>query len=361
MSEVSKGNSSYVELKNINKHFKDFHASKDVNIKIPKGKLVALLGPSGSGKTTILRMIAGLEQPDSGEILIDGKVVNNVPGSERGIGFVFQNYALFRYMTVYDNIAFGLRVKKIPEKEIKEKVTELLSLISCEGLEKRYPSQLSGGQRQRVAFARALAPNPQILLLDEPFAAIDAKVRLELRTWLKEMITKIGITSIFVTHDQDEAIEVADDIIVTNLGRVEQIGSPRELYSNPATEFVAKFIGNSTAINNYDSFSFFEKRAENATAILRPEFVSVFKKGEKVQYASSVEEAVVEDIIFRGSNVEIRVRLHDNLISSIRSINDPVIDIGETVYAFIYRMFVIDNGRIELVNNMSLTQESVVI
>lgn len=361
MSEVSKGNSSYVELKNINKHFKDFHASKDVNIKIPKGKLVALLGPSGSGKTTILRMIAGLEQPDSGEILIDGKVVNNVPGSERGIGFVFQNYALFRYMTVYDNIAFGLRVKKTPEKEIKEKVTELLSLISCEGLEKRYPSQLSGGQRQRVAFARALAPNPQILLLDEPFAAIDAKVRLELRTWLKEMITKIGITSIFVTHDQDEAIEVADDIIVTNLGRVEQIGSPRELYSNPATEFVAKFIGNSTAINNYDSFSFFEKRAENATAILRPEFVSVFKKGEKVQYASSVEEAVVEDIIFRGSNVEIRVRLHDNLISSIRSINDPVIDIGETVYAFIYRMFVIDNGRIELVNNMSLTQESVVI
>jgi sulfate transport system ATP-binding protein len=361
MSEVSKGNSSYVELKNINKHFKDFHASKDVNIKIPKGKLVALLGPSGSGKTTILRMIAGLEQPDSGEILIDGKVVNNVPGSERGIGFVFQNYALFRYMTVYDNIAFGLRVKKTPEKEIKEKVTELLSLISCEGLEKRYPSQLSGGQRQRVAFARALAPNPQILLLDEPFAAIDAKVRLELRTWLKEMITKIGITSIFVTHDQDEAIEVADDIIVTNLGRVEQIGSPRELYSNPATEFVAKFIGNSTAINNYDSFRFFEKRAENVTAILRPEFVSVFKKSEKVQYASSVEEAVVEDIIFRGSNVEIRVRLHDNLISSIRSINDPVIDIGETVYAFIYRMFVIDNGRIELVNNMSLTQESVVI
>ncbi len=361
MNEVSKGNSSYVELKNINKHFKDFHASKDVNIKIPKGKLVALLGPSGSGKTTILRMIAGLEQPDSGEILIDGKVVNNVPGSERGIGFVFQNYALFRYMTVYDNIAFGLRVKKTPEKEIKKKVTELLSLISCEGLEKRYPSQLSGGQRQRVAFARALAPNPQILLLDEPFAAIDAKVRLELRTWLKEMITKIGITSIFVTHDQDEAIEVADDIIVTNQGRVEQIGSPRELYSNPATEFVAKFIGNSTAINNYGSFRFFEQKAENVTAILRPEFVSVYKKEENVQFASSVEEAVVEDIIFRGSNVEIRVRLHDNLISSIRNINDPVIDIGEEVYVFIYRMFVIDNGRIELVKNMSLTQESVVI
>ena len=239
MSEQTK---SYVELKNINKHFKDFHASKDVNISIPKGKLVALLGPSGSGKTTILRMIAGLEQPDSGDIIIDGKVVNKVPGSERGIGFVFQSYALFRYMTVFDNIAFGLRVKKVPEKDIKVRVNELLKLISCEGLEKRYPSQLSGGQRQRVAFARALAPNPQILLLDEPFAAIDAKVRLELRTWLKQMITKLHITSIFVTHDQDEAIEVADEIIVTNQGRVEQSGTPQELYRNPATPFVAHFL-----------------------------------------------------------------------------------------------------------------------
>ena len=361
MSEENKEISSYVELKNINKHFKDFHASKDVNISIPKGKLVALLGPSGSGKTTILRMIAGLEQPDSGEILINGKVVNNVPGSERGIGFVFQSYALFRYMTVYDNIAFGLRVKKTPEKEIKKKVTDLLSLISCEGLEKRFPSQLSGGQRQRVAFARALAPDPQILLLDEPFAAIDAKVRLELRTWLKDMITRIGITSIFVTHDQDEAIEVADDIIVTNQGRVEQAGTPRELYSHPATEFVAKFIGNSTSIENFDSFQFFDRKGENITAILRPEFVSVYKKGEKIQYAKSVEEAVVEDIIFRGSNVEIRVRLHDNLISAIRSINDPMVEVGEKVDVFIYRMFMIDNGKVELINNMSLAQESLVI
>lgn len=214
MSETAE---NYVVLKNINKHFKDFHASRDVNISIPKGKLVALLGPSGSGKTTILRMIAGLENPDSCEILIDGKVVNDIPGSERGIGFVFQSYALFRCMTVYDNIAFGLRVKKIPEDEIRKRVNELLSLISCEGLDDRFPSQLSGGQRQRVAFARALVPNPQTLLLDEPFAAIDAKVRLELRTWLKEMITKLHITSIFVTHDQNEAIEVADNIIVTNL------------------------------------------------------------------------------------------------------------------------------------------------
>ena len=196
----------YVELKDINKTFGDYKASDHVSFGIEKGKLIGLLGPSGSGKTTILRMIAGLEQPDSGEIIIDGKVVNDIPASERGIGFVFQSYALFRYMTVYDNVAFGLKVQKADKR-----VMELIELVGLKGLEKRYPSQLSGGQRQRVAFARALAPNPQLLLLDEPFAAIDAKIRQELRTWLKDMIEQLGITSIFVTHDQDEAIEVADD------------------------------------------------------------------------------------------------------------------------------------------------------
>ncbi len=354
-------NKAYVELKGINKHFGDFHASKDVNISIPKGRLVALLGPSGSGKTTILRMIAGLENPDSGEILIDGKVVNKVPGSERGIGFVFQSYALFRYMTVYENIAFGLRVKKVPESEIKERVTELLKLIGCDGLEKRFPSQLSGGQRQRVAFARALAPNPRILLLDEPFAAIDAKVRLELRTWLKEMISKLQITSVFVTHDQDEAIEVADEIIVTNQGRVEQQGTPQELYTHPKTPFVAGFIGNSIKIENYDEFKYFGKKDENVSAILRPEFVSIFKKGESVQYAESAEEAEVKDIIFRGSSLEIKVDLHNNLISANRSINEPLLEIGEKVDVFVYRLFLLDNDRISLIENESLAHESVVI
>jgi len=352
---------SYVELRHINKHYGDFHASKDINIRIPKGKLVALLGPSGSGKTTILRMIAGLEHPDDGEILIDGKVVNDVPGSDRGIGFVFQSYALFRYMTVYDNIAFGLRVKKTPESEIKERVSELMKLIGCEGLEKRYPSQLSGGQRQRVAFARALAPNPQILLLDEPFAAIDAKVRLELRTWLRDMITRIGITSIFVTHDQNEAIEVADEIIVTNLGRVEQAGKPPELYTDPATPFVVRFIGNSIPVKNYDRFRYFEESGKDSTAILRPEFISIFKKGENVQYSKSSEEGVVEDIIFRGSNLEIRVRLHENLLSAIRSINDPDIQVGEIVNVFIHRLFVIDGEKVTMKYNQSLREESVII
>lgn len=232
----------YLEMRNIYKTFDGFHASSDVTFGVEKGDLAALLGPSGSGKTTILRMIAGLDAPDSGDIIIDNTRVNSLPGSKRGIGFVFQNYALFRYMTVADNIAFGLEVQKKSKTEIKERVDELLELISMKDLGKRYPHQLSGGQRQRVAFARALAPNPLLLLLDEPFAAIDAKVRRELRTWLKEMIGQVGITSIFVTHDQEEAMEVADTIIVTNLGRIEQIGTPEEICLHPQTDFVADFI-----------------------------------------------------------------------------------------------------------------------
>ncbi len=232
----------YLEMKHIYKTFDGFHASNDVNFSVEKGDLAALLGPSGSGKTTILRMIAGLDTPDSGDIIINNVKVNSLPGSKRGIGFVFQNYALFRYMTVADNIAFGLEVQKKSKAEIKERVEELLELISMQDLGKRYPHQLSGGQRQRVAFARALAPNPLLLLLDEPFAAIDAKVRRELRTWLKEMIARVGITSIFVTHDQEEAMEVADTIIVTNQGRVEQIGTPEEICLHPQTDFVADFI-----------------------------------------------------------------------------------------------------------------------
>ena len=244
----------YVELKHINKHFGNFKASDDVTVGIEKGKLIGLLGPSGSGKTTILRMIAGLENPDSGEIIIDGKVINDVPASKRGIGFVFQSYALFRYMTVFDNVAFGLKIAKKPANEIKERVHELLELVGLSGLEKRYPSELSGGQRQRVAFARALAPNPQLLLLDEPFAAIDAKVRQELRSWLKGMIQKLGVTSIFVTHDQDEAIEVADEIIITNRGRIEQVGTPYEVYSNPKTAFTASFFGQPSIFKDYSNF-----------------------------------------------------------------------------------------------------------
>ncbi len=277
----------YVELKNIEKYYGDFKASDNVNFGIEQGKLVALLGPSGSGKTTILRMIAGLEHPDGGEILIDGKVVNDIPASKRGIGFVFQSYALFRYMTVFDNVAFGLELQKVPKDEIEKRVLELIELVGLKGMEKRYPNQLSGGQRQRVAFARALAPNPKLLLLDEPFAAIDAKVRQELRSWLKSTIEKLGITSIFVTHDQDEAIEVADEIIITNKGRIEQKGTPLEVYQNPTTAFSASFFGQPSILPDYKKFHTFEEHPGAEKAFVRPEFVKVTKKNEELLYRDS--------------------------------------------------------------------------
>ena len=261
----------YVEMKHIEKNYGSFHASRDVSFGVDKGKLVALLGPSGSGKTTILRMLAGLENPNSGDIVIDGKRVNDIPAAKRGIGFVFQNYALFRYMTVFDNVAFGLTIQGMKKDDIRERVLEMIDLVGLAGMEGRYPNQLSGGQRQRVAFARALAPHPQVLLLDEPFAAIDAKVRQELRNWLKETIHRVGITSIFVTHDQDEAVEVADEIIITNHGRIEQVGTPLDIYSKPKTPFVAEFIGTPVVIDNCSVLTGFVDVNGPKRAIIRPE------------------------------------------------------------------------------------------
>lgn len=351
----------YVELKNINKHFGNFKASDNVSFGIEKGKLIGLLGPSGSGKTTILRMIAGLENPDSGEIIIDGKVINNVPASKRSIGFVFQSYALFRYMTVFENIAFGLRVLKKSENEIKERVAELVKLIGLEGLENRYPSQLSGGQRQRVAFARALAPNPQLLLLDEPFAAIDAKVRQELRHWLKEMIAKLGVTSIFVTHDQDEAIEVADEIIITNKGRIDQIGKPLEVYSKPKTAFVASFFGQPSIFKDYNKFQSFDTIPNVDQAIVRPEFVKITKKNEVQKFKNSAEEGVVTDVAFRGSGIEITVLVNGETLTARRSFDEPSISVGEKVDVFIYRLFVTVGNYAFLLENKSIREPIVVI
>ena len=351
----------YVELKHINKHFGNFKASDDVSFGIEKGKLIGLLGPSGSGKTTILRMIAGLETPDNGDIIIDGKVINNVPASKRGIGFVFQSYALFRYMTVFENIAFGLRVLKKSEKEIKERVAELDKLIGLEGLENRYPSQLSGGQRQRVAFARALAPNPQLLLLDEPFAAIDAKVRQELRHWLKEMIAKLGVTSIFVTHDQDEAIEVADEIIIMNKGRIDQIGKPLDVYNKPKTAFVASFFGQPSIFKDYSKFHSFDEIAGVEQAIVRPEFVKVTKKTEVQQYKNSAEEGVVTDIAFRGSGIEITVLVNGELLTARRGFDEASVSVGEKVDVFIYRIFATVGESAYLLQNKSIREPIVVI
>ena len=351
----------YVELKKINTHFGSFKASDNVSFGIEKGKLIGLLGPSGSGKTTILRMIAGLENPDSGEIIIDGKVVNDIPASKRGIGFVFQNYALFRYMTVFDNVAFGLKVLKWDKEAIKKRVTELLALIGLEGLEKRYPSQLSGGQRQRVAFARALAPNPQLLLLDEPFAAIDAKVRQELRSWLKDMISKLGVTSIFVTHDQDEAIEVADEIIITNHGRIEQIGTPSEVYRSPETAFTASFFGQPAIFKDYSKFNTFEQVENAEKAIVRPEFVNVTKKDEVQKYKQSAAEGIIERISFRGNSYELSVRVGDILLTARRGFDEASVLVGESVDVFVYRMFVTVGDKSYLLENKTLKEESVFI
>ena len=351
----------YIELKNINKTYGNFKASDNVGFCIEKGKLVALLGPSGSGKTTILRMIAGLENPDSGEIIIDGRVVNDIPASERGIGFVFQSYALFRYMTVYDNIAFGLKVRKQDKQTINERVTELIKLIGLEGFEKRYPSQLSGGQRQRVAFARALAPNPQVLLLDEPFAAIDAKVRQELRKWLKDMIHKLGVTGIFVTHDQDEAIEVSDEIIVTNRGRVEQTGSPVEIYRDPQTAFTSSFFGVTSELSDYKAFKTFDDVGSYDKAIVRPEFVKIAKKDEYQKYKSSSVEGIVKDIQFRGDSFELTIDSQSSKLSVRRGLDEPPVEIGETVDVFIYRIFVTNGDSVRLLHNNAVREETVII
>ncbi len=236
-----------IEIRNISKQFGDFQALRDVSLDIQSGELIALLGPSGCGKTTLLRIIAGLETPDTGTIHFSGEDTTDVHVRDRGVGFVFQHYALFRHMTVFENVAFGLRVKprneRPSESAIRQKVTDLLKLVQLDWLADRYPSQLSGGQRQRIALARALAVEPRVLLLDEPFGALDAKVRKELRRWLRRLHDELHVTSIFVTHDQEEALEVADRVVVINQGRIEQSGSPQEVWDQPASPFVYGFLG----------------------------------------------------------------------------------------------------------------------
>jgi len=237
-----------IAVKNINKRFGDFVALDNVSLDFPQGELTALLGPSGCGKTTLLRCIAGLEHPDSGQVLLDGQDASDRHVRERQVGFVFQHYALFKHMTVFENVAFGLRVKPRKERpsedQIRRKVKELLELVQLDWLADRYPPQLSGGQRQRIALARALAVEPRVLLLDEPFGALDAKVRKELRRWLRRLHDELHVTSIFVTHDQEEALEVADRVVLMNKGHVEQLGSPDEVYNHPASPFVYGFLGN---------------------------------------------------------------------------------------------------------------------
>ncbi len=239
-----------IEIQGVGKKFGNFVALDDVSVSIPTGRLTALLGPSGGGKSTLLRIIAGLENADSGRVEIEGLDATNLPAQKRNVGFVFQHYAAFKHMTVFRNVAFGLEIRKHPKAEIRERVQELLELVHLDQVADRLPSQLSGGQRQRMALARALAVKPTVLLLDEPFGALDAKVRRELRDWLRRLHDEVHVTTVFVTHDQEEALEVADEIVVINEGRIEQIGSPDQLYDEPANEFVMRFLGPVTKLGN---------------------------------------------------------------------------------------------------------------
>ncbi|ACT14114.1 MULTISPECIES: sulfate/molybdate ABC transporter ATP-binding protein [Pectobacterium] len=288
-----------IEIRNINKQFGQFRALNEINLSIHSGELVALLGPSGCGKTTLLRIIAGLEQPDSGSIIFHGQDVSVHDVRKRNVGFVFQHYALFRHMTVFDNVAFGLRMKpkniRPSKRDIEKKVHELLNLVQLDWLGDRYPEQLSGGQRQRIALARALIVEPSILLLDEPFGALDAKVRKELRRWLSQLHEDIDLTSVFVTHDQEEAMEVADRIVLMNKGVIEQIGTPAEVYNNPASEFVYHFLGDSNRL----------KVAQTEETILfRPHEVSL-----SVQAQDGYQAVTVRDIRPLGALTRLSLKL----------------------------------------------------
>jgi sulfate/thiosulfate transport system ATP-binding protein len=280
-----------IEVRDVTKRFGDFVALDDVSITVGDGALTALLGPSGSGKSTLLRVIAGLETPDSGQVVIGDEDVTQAPARTRGVGFVFQHYAPFKHMTVNDNVGFGLSVRKRPTQEIRERVRELLTLVRLEGLAERYPSQLSGGQLQRMALARALAVQPEVLLLDEPFGALDAQVRGELREWLRRLHDEIHVTTIFVTHDQEEAMELAEEIVVMNAGRVEQGGSPRELYESPRNEFVMSFIGPVNRLGD---------------AYLRPHDIQILRDADGTGI-----EALVERIVHLGFEVRVELKLED--------------------------------------------------
>jgi sulfate transport system ATP-binding protein len=276
-----------IEARGITKTFAGFTALDDVSVEVPTGSLTALLGPSGSGKSTLLRVVAGLERPDAGEVWLDSEDVTSRPAQRRGVGFVFQHYAAFKHMTVRENVAFGLKIRRRPRGEIAKRVDELLELVQLTGLAKRYPAQLSGGQRQRMGLARALAVDPKVLLLDEPFGALDARVRKELRVWLRRLHDETRTTTVIVTHDQEEAMDVADRVVVMNAGRIEQIASPRDLYDKPANEFVMSFVGPVNRVG--DTF-------------IRPHDVEIL-----LEPNGTTQEAMIERLVHLG--FEVRVEL----------------------------------------------------
>ncbi|MDX2271152.1 MAG: TOBE-like domain-containing protein [Cyanobacteriota bacterium] len=304
-----------IVVENVSKRFGSFQAVADVNLNIASGSLVALLGPSGSGKSTLLRLIAGLEMPDTGRIWLTGKDATHQSVQDRNIGFVFQHYALFKHMSVRENIAFGLQIRKQPKAKVQKRVEELLNLIQLKGLGDRYPSQLSGGQRQRVALARSLAVEPQVLLLDEPFGALDAKVRKDLRAWLRRLHDEVHVTTVFVTHDQEEAMEVADQLVVMHEGRVQQVGSPAHIYDHPANAFVMSFIG---PVNVLASDSFILQGSpphcnlDGQQVFLRPHDVLI-----ETDPASSGVSAKVNRIIHLGWEVQTELVFDDHQLVTV--------------------------------------------
>jgi sulfate/thiosulfate transport system ATP-binding protein len=319
-----------ISVEGISKHFGNFHALDNINLEVKNGSLIALLGPSGSGKSTLLRVIAGLETADEGRIYIDGQHATNLDVRRRNIGFVFQHYALFKHLTIRKNIAFGLEIRKAPPKEIKDRVEELLELVQLQGLGDRYPSQLSGGQRQRVALARALAVKPQVLLLDEPFGALDAKVRKELRAWIRRLHDEFHVTSIFVTHDQEEAMEVADEIVIMNHGRIEQIGSPANVYDHPANPFVMSFVGPVNVLSG-NTHLFNEGNGSNANLFIRPHDIDV-----QTSPNGSTIQATVERVIHLGWEIQVELLLSDHQRVTVHFNREKFdalnLDVGQRVF-----------------------------
>jgi len=291
-----------ISVGHVTKRFGDFLALDDVSVEVAAGSLTALLGPSGSGKSTLLRVIAGLEAPDAGSVFIDGRNFTGRPPQERAVGFVFQHYAAFKHMTVAENIGFGLSIRKRPKAEIEERVAQLIELVQLEGMGDRYPAQLSGGQRQRMGLARALAVDPSVLLLDEPFGALDARVRSELRAWLRRLHDETHTTTVIVTHDQEEAMEVADEVVVMNRGRVEQVSGPRELYEHPANEFVMTFVGQVNRLGD---------------AFVRPHDLEL-----SLAPNGTTEEAQIERVVHLGFDVRVDLVAHDGRELSVQLTQD---------------------------------------
>jgi sulfate transport system ATP-binding protein len=305
-----------ISVSGVSKRFGEFVALDGVSLAAPEGSLTALLGPSGSGKSTLLRIVAGLERPDTGVVTIDGEDVTRRPPRERGIGFVFQHYAAFKHLTVYENVAFGLRVRRTPRAEIRERVEQLLGLVQLQGLAKRYPAQLSGGQRQRMGLARALAVDPKVLLLDEPFGALDARVRQELRAWLRRLHEETRTTTVIVTHDQEEAMEVADNVVVMNRGRVEQTAGPRELYDEPASPFVMSFVGAATQFG--DGWV----RPHDLDVVLAPD--------------EATREAQVRRVVHLGPDVRVELVDGDDAPLTVRLPRDRVDELELTQGAIVW-------------------------